>query len=86
MGLGRWKGAVMVGLRAGQKRFSLKMCFPEQTPEEVKGVSDAGPCSQAHFSAAQRVASGPGSGLCSVHKRLQVPGGSWPCQRAKSQP
>lgn len=57
MGVGRWKGGCQGGATGWPEKVLSENVLSEQTPEEVKGVSDAGPCSPAHFSAAQRVAS-----------------------------
>ena len=68
-GLGGGRGAAKVGLQAGQKRFSLKMCFLSKHLKRWSGSVTQVPSSPARFSALLQTS----SGLCSVHKRLQVP-------------
>lgn len=73
MGIGRWKGCCQGGAASWSEKVLSGNVLSEQTPEEVNGVSDAGPmfssmflcCPKGHFY--RPVLD------CSVHKRLQVP-------------
>ena len=84
-GLGGGRGAVKVGLRAGQKRFSLKMCFLSKHLKRWTGSVTQVPCSPARFSAAQRVTSTDWFWTVLCPQEATGSCGSWPCQRAESQ-
>ena len=81
MGTGRWKGCCQGGAASWPEKVLSENVLSEQTPEEVKRVSDAGPQFSSTF-------------LCSSTDQLwavlcsqEATGscGSWPCPRAESQ-